>query len=84
MLSCFSNPLPTHVPVRSPRGLSIVPSSLPTPYHDHPLHSGRLVRKAFSLTTDEEQNQCCWQGRHELQAWRVQFPCCIPPLVVIR
>jgi len=25
------------------------------------------VRKAFSLTTDEEQNQCCWQGRHELQ-----------------
>ena len=33
---------------------------------------------------DEEQNQCCWQGRHELQAWRVQFPCCIPPLVVIR
>ena len=26
------------------------------------------MRKAFSLTTDEEQNQCCWQGRHELQA----------------
>ena len=27
-----------------------------------------LVRQAPSLVTGDEQNQCCWQGRHELQA----------------
>ena len=59
---------------------------------NHPVEASDGDDEAVTVTrsvmatdpADEEQNQCCWQGRHELQAWRVQFPCCIPPLVVIR
>ena len=58
-----------HVPDRPLEGLSS-PSSLPT--LPITITHSTLVRQAPSLVTGDEQNQCCWQGRHELQAWRIE------------
>ena len=69
MQHALQRPLSQHVPDRPLEGLSS-PSSLPT--LPITITHSTLVRQAPSLVTGDEQNQCCWQGRHELQAWRIE------------
>jgi hypothetical protein len=66
----LSPPGPSTSPI-DPWGDYPAPSSLPT--LPITITHSILVRQAPSLVTGEEQNQCCWQGRHELQAWRLEF-----------
>ena len=66
----LSPPGPSTSPI-DPWGDYPAPSLLPT--LPITITHSILVRQAPSLVTGEEQNQCCWQGRHELQAWRIEF-----------